>query len=68
MSRFINGDDAIVLQLIKGRILGANVFAYCRNNSVMNSDPSGYFYVTFEKLLTLIGINPIPAVVIATAL
>lgn len=41
IGRFINADDASVLQLTQGDIHGANLFAYCYNNPIMYSDPSG---------------------------
>lgn len=43
--QFINADDTSILQATQGELLGANLFAYCRNNPVMNSDPSGYWVV-----------------------
>ncbi|MBZ9686142.1 RHS repeat-associated core domain-containing protein [Clostridium estertheticum] len=43
--RFINGDNIAVLQLIQGQLLGANLFAYCVSNPIMNSDLSGYWSV-----------------------
>jgi len=42
IGRFINADAAEVLGLSVGNPLGANLFAYCYNNPVMYSDPSGY--------------------------
>ncbi len=39
--RFINSDDPTVLELSFGNVREANLFAYCLNNPVMNSDPSG---------------------------
>jgi len=45
VGRFINADDTSVLSLTQGELLGANLFAYCNNNPVMNSDPSGYIKV-----------------------
>ena len=43
--RFVNGDDTAVLQLAQGQLLGANLFTYCMNNPVVNSDPSGYLHL-----------------------
>ena len=71
MGRFINGDDAEMLKITQGELLSLNLFAYCRNNPVMNSDPSGYFYISLGnmgKILVAIGINPIPAVIIGMGL
>jgi len=41
MGRFINADDANALKMAQGKLLTANLFAYCGNNPVMNIDPSG---------------------------
>jgi len=41
MGRFINADSAGVLGMVQGQLLTANLFSYCGNNPVMNSDPSG---------------------------
>lgn len=37
----LNADDTAVLE----DLLGANLFAYCMNNPVIYSDPSGYFRI-----------------------
>lgn len=41
--RFINADDTSLLELTTGNIHGANLFAYCGNDPVNNTDPSGYW-------------------------
>lgn len=41
--RFINEDDVKILELTREVRLGHNLFAYCLNNFVNNSDPSGYW-------------------------
>ncbi len=42
LCRFISADDTSILLATQGDLLGANLFAYCHNNPVMLSDPSGY--------------------------
>jgi len=42
LCRFMSADDTSMLLATQGDLLGANLFAYCGNNPVMNSDPSGY--------------------------
>ena len=39
--RFINADDFKMLYNAVGNVLGGNLFAYCMNNPVMNSDKDG---------------------------
>ena len=38
----MNADDTGILKATQGKLLSHNMFAYCLNNRVMNSDPSGY--------------------------
>ena len=39
--RFLNADTTEILEKTKGTVLGANIFAYCNNNPVMNVDYTG---------------------------
>lgn len=39
--RFLNADTTEILERTKGTVLGANIFAYCNNNPVMNVDYTG---------------------------
>ena len=43
--RFLNADDAQVLELSQDDISAANLFAYCENDPVDNVDPSGHFVI-----------------------
>lgn len=43
VGRWINADDANILMLTQGELLGANLFAYCYNNPVNFSDSTGMF-------------------------
>ena len=40
--RFINADDPAMLGLSQDNVLSNNLFAYCVDNPVINSDPNGY--------------------------
>ena len=42
IARFLNSDDAIVI--ISITLSPMNQFAYCKNNCIMNNDPTGYWY------------------------
>ncbi len=48
IGRFINADDPSILgmSVLIGEALSVNLFAYCNNNPIMHSDPSGYFTIT----------------------
>ena len=48
IKRFINADDS---EYISEDILGTNLYAYCENNPIMNSDPSGHKMNTIKNLL-----------------
>ena len=41
VGRFVNADDVIALQMIE--LSSINLFAYCGNNPIMNTDSDGYF-------------------------
>lgn len=49
--RFVNADDAGVLELTQGELLSHNLYAYCGNDPVNKADPSGYLSKTiFNKV------------------
>ncbi len=54
LMRFISQDDP-VLSNDQGQPLGSNLYAYCLNNPVMNSDPSGCFGTPLQWLCAAIG-------------
>lgn len=69
--RFINADDTAMLELTKGEILGANLFAYCNNDPINHVDPSGYYYISLKnlsKIFLVIGLNPIGFTLVAIGL
>lgn len=41
--RFINADDIMVAKCKKSENIGLNLFAYCCNDPIENSDPTGYW-------------------------
>lgn len=47
IKRFINADSQIEMSLTEG----LNLFAYCSNNPVMNSDPTGHLAMSLTLLL-----------------
>jgi len=52
----------------KGNPLSLNQYAYCNNNPVINTDPSGHYYISNSRLkdiVSAIAINPLPSVLIA---
>ena len=50
--RFINADIAEISQMSKDIHVGTNLFAYCNNDSVNNSDPTGKF--SFKAVVSLL--------------
>ena len=72
MSRFLNADEPLMIGLSASNSIGANLFAYCRNNPVMNSDPTGYFYIKIKDMakfiVYILGFSPIPTVLIGIGL
>ena len=46
--RFINSDVAEISQMAKDVPVGTNLFAYCNNNPVNNSDPTGYINIDLQ--------------------
>lgn len=52
--RFLNVDDTDILEASQGTTHGANLFAYCNNNPVMNVDYGGKFPTTLFIALLLI--------------
>ncbi len=42
IGRFINTDDTQIAIATQGEILGANLFAYCNNNPIVNTDRTGF--------------------------
>ncbi len=66
VGRFINADNRI--SGVGGSILGYNMFAYCMNNPVNMSDPSGNWPKWATKLVVAVAIVAVVAVVaVATA-
>ena len=44
--RFLNMDDTSILEKTSGTVHGANLFAYCNNDPVMNVDYTGMYIAT----------------------
>ena len=53
--RFINADETAFLGAT-GTVLSSNLFAYCENNTVNNTDPFGYFKIRRWMISTPIDI------------
>lgn len=54
--RFINADIPEISQMSKNISVGDNLFAYCCNDSVNNSDPNGFWVIKRTRLETLLDI------------
>lgn len=54
--RFINADIPEISQMSKNISVGDNLFAYCCNDSVNNSDPNGFWVIKRTRLKTLLDI------------
>ena len=52
--RFISQDDP-VLSNDQGEPLGSNLYVYCLNNPVMNSDPNGHFTIVLAGVAITLG-------------
>ena len=53
--RFINADDARLLGIGMNALGGTNLFSYCLNNPVMDTDPSGEFALTAILIAFTVG-------------
>ncbi len=54
--RFLNADDTDMLKGKDTELLAKNLFAYCENNPVMESDPSGYdLYYAYPGYIMSVG-------------
>lgn len=60
VGRFINTDDTNILRNTTGTINGANLFAYCNNDPVLNQDNNGYLSIksVLSQIKKLVNINP----------
>ena len=51
MSRFISPDDIDYLD--NKSVNGLNLYCYCKNNPIMNVDPSGHFVISTLALIII---------------
>ena len=63
IGRFVNADN--IISGVGGNILGNNVFAYCMNNPVNMSDPTGNWPKWATKLVVAVSVVAVVAVVSA---
>ncbi|MDE6659611.1 MAG: RHS repeat-associated core domain-containing protein [Eubacterium sp.] len=47
--RFINADTYVYAQFHKDDTVGLNIFAYCNNNPINHSDPTGHWAEKYKK-------------------
>ena len=64
--RFINADDASMLTLGMSTLGGTNLFAYCLNNPIMETDPSGYLSNNWKMIIGMVTITAAVMITIAT--
>ncbi len=65
IGRFLNSDDSIFLGATEN-IASYNLFAYCENNSVMNSDPTGKIPLWVKIAIGIVGITAAVVATVAT--
>lgn len=53
--RFISPDDTDILQVTQGDLFGVNLYTYCANDPVMDSDPSGH--ISMSTLATILDLG-----------
>lgn len=60
--RFINADDTDYIGLTES-VLSSNIFIYCKNNSINNIDPTGYWSITITRGMVAGFINLIISII-----
>ena len=60
--RFINADEAAILEMTIGNVHGANLFTYCNNDPVNFTDASGFFATSWIVPVVDVAIIVIPAI------
>ncbi|EYE87272.1 hypothetical protein Q428_14180 [Fervidicella metallireducens AeB] len=51
--RMLNADDVEIAEILKGELLGSNLFAYCMNDPINETDSTGFMLDTIFDIISI---------------